>query len=206
MRLLSLAFLAATTTGACLPVHAQSAGDWTLAVGAHHVDPRSGNGRLAGGSLPLSIGGSTRPTIAAEYFVRDGLGLELLAALPFRHDIAVDGLGRVGSTRHLPPTLSLQYHGHRGGTVSPLFGIGVNSTTFFGEDTTGALAGTRLQLRDAWGLAAHAGLDIRLGAGSRLRLDARWIDIDTDVRVDGVPLGTAHLDPLVYGAAYVRTF
>ena len=37
-------------------------------------------------------------------------------------------------------------------------------------------------------------------------MDARWIDIDTDVEVDGAKLGTANIDPLVYGVAYVLKF
>jgi hypothetical protein len=34
----------------------------------------------------------------------------------------------------------------------------------------------------------------------------RWADIDTRVKVDGAKLGTANIDPLVYGAAYVVKF
>ena len=204
----TLALLALAIAGAVsAPVaSAQSAGDWTVALGAHQVDPDAGNGRLAGGTLPLDIGSSVRPTIAVEYFLRDDLGLEVLAALPFRHDIAIDGLGRVGSTKHLPPTISLQYHFNRQGKVSPLFGAGLNYTTFFGEDTRGALAGSKLELDDAFGLALHAGLDFKVGVTGALRVDVRWMDIDSDVKLDGATLGSAEIDPLVYGAAYVMRF
>ncbi|NZA28232.1 OmpW family protein [Luteimonas sp. SJ-92] len=197
---------AALFSAAALPAAAQPAGDWTLALGAHRIDPKSDNGALAGGTLPLDVGSDVRPTFAVEYFLRDGFGLEVLAALPFQHDVSIDGLGRVGSTRHLPPTASLQYHFNRGGRVSPLLGIGLNYTKFFSEDTSGALAGGDLSLGDSWGLAAHAGLDFRIGERGSLRIDARWIDIDTDVSVDGVRLGTAQIDPLVYGAAWVLRF
>jgi len=189
-----------------LPALAQSKGDWTVGIGAHQVNPKSGNGALAGGTLPLDIGSSIRPTITGEYFVRDGLGIEVLAAWPFEHDIDVKGVGRVGSTRHLPPTFSLQYHLNNGGKVSPLLGVGVNYTTFFDEDTTGALAGTKLSLGDSWGVALHAGVDVKLGARDAIRVDARWMDIDSTVKVDGADLGKAHIDPLAYGIAYVRTF
>lgn len=191
---------------AALPATAQSAGDLTIGLGAHRVDPKPDNGALAGGSLPLDIGADLRPTITLEYFVRDGLGIELLASLPFQHDIAVKGVGRVGSTRHLPPTVSLQYHMNTGGRVSPFVGAGLNYTTFFKEDTRGALAGTRLELADSWGASVHAGLDFKLGARGALRVDARWIDIDTEVSVNGARLGTANIDPVAYGAAYVLRF
>jgi outer membrane protein len=203
---LPLLVLAVSGVLAAPSASAHSAGDWTVALGAHQVRAHSDNGKLAAGTLPLDVGSSTRPTIAVEYFVRDNLGLEVLAALPFQHDIHVDGLGHVGSTRHLPPTVSLQYHFNSQGTVSPLLGAGVNYTTFFSEDTRGALAGSRLELDDSWGLALHAGVDFKVGDKGSIRVDVRWMDIDSDVTLDGARLGTANIDPLVYGAAYVMRF
>jgi outer membrane protein len=188
------------------PAFAQSRGDWTLALGAHQVAPKSGNGALAGGNLPVDVDKNTRPTLAVEYFVADHLGLEVLAALPFEHDIRIGGLGKVGSTKHLPPTVTLQYHFNSQGTVSPFVGAGLNYTTFFSEHTRGALAGSKLELDDSWGVAAHAGLDFRLGQRGALRMDVRWIDIDSTVHLDGARLGTVNIDPWVYGAAYVLKF
>ncbi len=197
----------AIVLGACaLPALAQSQGDWTLGVGAHQVNPKSDNGTLAGGTLPLDIDSDVKPTITYEYFLRDNLGLEVLAALPFKHDIAVEGVGTVGSAKQLPPTVSLQYHFNGKGKVSPFLGAGLNYTTFFSEDTKGALAGTNLKLDDSWGLAAHAGIDFAVGERGAIRVDVRWIDIDTEVQVNGAKLGTANIDPLVYGAAYVVKF
>ena len=198
--------LAAALAATALPAAAQSAGDWTIGIGVHNVAPKSNNGALADGTLPLDIGSNARPSLTVEYFIRDNLGIEVLAAWPFQHDISVKGVGRVGSTKHLPPTFSLQYHFNDKGVVSPVVGLGLNYTTFFSEDTRGALEGTKLNLRDSWGLAAHVGLDFRIGDKGAIRVDARWIDIDTRVRVDGVNLGTANIDPLVYGAAYVMKF
>ena len=56
------------------------------------------------------------------------------------------------------------------------------------------------------GAALHAGVDVRVGERGAIRVDARWIDIDSDVKVDGAKLGTANIDPLVYGVAYVVKF
>ena len=94
--------------GLTTPVLAQSAGDWTIAVGAHQVNPKSDNGALAGDALTVEIGSDIKPTITAEYFVVDHVGIEVLASWPFEHDIAVNGLGNLGSTKHLPPTVSLR--------------------------------------------------------------------------------------------------
>ncbi len=191
---------------AALPALAQSAGDWTLGIGVHAVDPKSDNGRLAGGTLDVDVDRDIKPSLTFEYFVRDNLGVEVLAAWPFEHDINIAGLGRVGSTKQLPPTVSLQYHFNGQGRISPFVGAGINYTAFFSEDTTGALAGSKLKLDDSWGLAAHAGVDFAVGQRGAIRIDARWIDIDTDVALDGARLGTVAIDPIVYGAAYVMKF
>lgn len=191
---------------AAAPTYAQSAGTWTLGVGAHVVDPKSDNGKLAGGTLPVDVDSDLKPTLTFEYFVADNLGLEVLAAWPFEHDIAIKGLGTIGSTKQLPPTVSLQYHFNAQGKVSPFVGAGLNYTTFFSEDTSGALAGSKLKLDDSWGVAAHVGVDFAVGARSAVRIDVRWIDIDTDVSLNGTKLGTVAIDPLVYGASYVMKF
>lgn len=203
---------AAVAASLALPAAAQSRGDWTMGVGVHAVDPKSDNGRLDATALelgllpPTQVGGSVRPTITAEYFIRDNLGIEVLAAAPFQHDIDIRGVGRVGSTRHLPPVVSLQYHFANSTKATPFIGVGVNYTTFFSEKTTGALEGTRLSLDDSWGLAAHVGIDFAVNQRSAIRLDARWADIDADVKVNGVRIGTADIDPLVYGLAWVVKF
>lgn len=191
--------------GLALPAFAQDAGQWTFSVGAHQVNPKSDNGSLAGNTLDVEVGSNVRPTVTAEYFVRDNLGIEVLAALPFQHDIDIKGLGKVGSTKHLPPVVSLQYHFGKG-NVKPFVGAGINYTYFFSESTTGALAGSKLSLDNSWGLAAHAGIDFKVGDKGAIRVDARWIDIDTDVKLNGAGLGTVNIDPLVYGAAYVFNF
>jgi len=191
--------------GLAAPAFAQDAGQWTFSVGAHQVNPKSDNGSLAGNTLDVEVGSNVRPTVTAEYFVRDNLGIEVLAALPFQHDVDIKGLGTVGSVKHLPPVVSLQYH-FGDGKVKPFIGAGLNYTYIFSESTTGALRGSKLRLDNSWGLAAHAGVDFKVSYNGSIRVDARWIDIDSDVKLNGANLGTVNIDPLVYGAAYVFQF
>lgn len=203
-RLLSLC-TALALGGFATPALAQSAGDWTVGIGVHQVNPKSDNGSLAGNTLDVSVGSDVKPTITAEYFIRDNLGIEVLASLQFEHDISINGLGKVGSTKHLPPTVSLQYHFGQG-NIRPFVGAGVNFTLFSNDQTSGVLAGNDLELDDSWGLSAHAGVDFKVGERGAIRLDARWIDIDTDVKLNGADIGTVQIDPLVYGIAYVYRF
>ena len=191
--------------GLTSPAMSQQAGEWMLSAGAHQVNPKSNNGSLVGGTLDVSVGSNLRPTIAAEYFIRDNLGIEVLGAWPFEHDIRIAGLGRVGSTQHLPPTVTLNYHFGQS-RAKPFVGLGLNYTLFMSEDTAGALANSELELDDSFGLALHVGLDFKVSDRNAIRIDARWIDIDTDATLNGGPIGTVNIDPLVYGIAYVFKF
>jgi outer membrane protein len=201
----------AAALAATAPAMAQSKGEWTVGLGAGVVDPKSDNGDLDGsalglGELSIDVDTDTKPTITFEYFVADNIGVEVLAAVPFKHDISIDGVGKVGETKHLPPVVSLQYHFANRTPAVPFVGVGVNYTNFFDTEAKGALDGTRLDLDDSWGVAAHIGLDYALSKKGALRADLRWIDIDSDVEVNGAELGSAEIDPLVYGLAYVFKF
>ena len=78
----TLCLAAAAVLAVVSPVAAQQAGDLTVGLGLVNVNPKSDNGDLAGGAVPVSIGDNTRPQITVEYFIRDNIGVELLAALP----------------------------------------------------------------------------------------------------------------------------
>lgn len=192
------ALLLATVTATSAA--AQSQGDFTIGFGLGSVMPKSDNGTLAGGTA--DIGDDVRPTITAEYFIRDNLGIELLAATPFEHDISVSGLGFVGTTKHLPPTLSLNYHFPTNSAWKPYIGAGVTYTTFFQEETA---LGT-LELDDSFGVSVQVGLDYELANGAALRANLRWMDIDSDATLNGADIGTAEIDPYVVNLAYVIKF
>lgn len=188
------------------PAFAQSAGDWLLSVGVGYVVPKDDNGQLTSSDIDVSVGDSTQLTFTAEYFVWDNIGVELLAALPFTHDIELDGLGEVAETTQLPPTLSLQYHFPTGEQWTPFVGVGINYTTFWDTETKGALKGTDLKLDDSWGVALHAGVDLWLNERNGLRADVRWIDINTQAELNGDDIGDVEVDPWVFGFSYVHRF
>ncbi|WP_417267369.1 OmpW/AlkL family protein [Celeribacter baekdonensis] len=187
-------------------VTAQEAGTMSLGLGLGGVMPKSDNGTILGGANTLDIGDNVRPTITFEYFVANNIGIEVLGAVPFMHDIDASGLGRIGSTKHLPPVVSVQYHFNGGEQFSPFVGVGLNYTAFFEETAKGAIAGSDLDLSDSWGVALHAGFDYKISDHGAFRTDVRWIDIDSDVKLDGAKIGKAEIDPWVVGMSYVYTF
>jgi outer membrane protein len=186
---------------AALPAaHAQDAGDWIWRMGIHNVRPKSDNHNLVNVDAGASL------TFNGTYLFTQHLGVELLAALPFEHDIDLNGGGKVAETKHLPPTLSLQYHFNPNGTWRPYVGAGVNYTLFFDEKTRGPLAGSKLELDPSWGIAAQLGIDVQLRGDWFVNADARWFDIDTDAKLDGAKIGTVEIDPYAFGLSIGRRF
>ena len=183
------------------PAFAQNQGDWTVGLGLGYLNPKSDNGTLNNGAS-VEVDSDTRPIFTVEYFVRDNLGIELLAATPFKHDITLAGNIDGGSVKHLPPTLSLNYHFDTGSAWKPYVGAGINYTIFFDEKS--ALGD--LELDNSVGLALQAGVDYQITDAGSLRLNVRWFDIDSDVKLDGVDIGEAEIDPILVGLSYVHRF
>ncbi|MBA4491370.1 OmpW family outer membrane protein [Paracoccus sp. S1E-3] len=187
------------------PALAQAQGEWTLGLGIANVRPKSDNGTLAGGTVPTDIGDSTRPTVTFEYFIRDNLGVEVLGALPFKHTIRSNGT-EIGTVKQLPPVVSLQYHFDATPQLKPFVGLGVNFAGFWDADAKGPLAGNDLRVKNSWGIAAHLGADYWVTDTSAIRADLRWIDINSDVELNGKKIGKVEVDPTVIGMSYIRKF
>lgn len=187
----AVALLALLSLAAPLCVADQ--GDWLVRLGAHNVDPKSNNHSI------VSVDAAAMLTFNGTYMWRDNWGVELLAALPFEHDIDLVGGGKVAETKHLPPTLSLQYHFAPDAAVRPYIGAGINLTLFFDESTRGALEDSSLSLGTSVGVAFQAGVDVPMGEQWFLNLDVRYMDIETKAKLDGASLGDVKIDPWIYG-------
>ena len=167
-------------------------GDWLLRFGGSYVNPTSTNHEI------VKVDSAASLTFNISYMMTDSLSVELLAAWPFKHDLELYDGTKIGSTKHLPPTLSLQYHFLPDSKFRPYIGAGINYPTFFSEETTGPLTGTNLSLGSSWGLEGEIGADMMLNDSWFLNADIRYIDIDTKARLDGDSLGTVNIDPWVY--------
>jgi outer membrane protein len=213
--------LAVALAGAGIMAQAYEKGDWVLRAGAVTVDPDT-NSDLIDESIPykVDVDDDTQLSIIPVYMVTDKWAVEVLAATPFKHDITVDNTPiDAGSTKQLPPTVSLQWY-PRGGLEGwqPYIGIGVNYTVFFDEDTDNELItflgvdDADLNLDDSFGLAAQAGVDIPFAENWAMNLGVWYINIDTEAEVAAKVGGSTvakvkfdvDLDPWVYniGVAY----
>jgi len=210
-------------------------GDWILRVGATTVAPdtNSDDINLPPGGLvaEAEVDDDTQLGIIPAYMITDSWGIEVLAATPFEHNIEAQGQGAIsgtnldaGSTKHLPPTVMMQWY-PRGGQTGwqPYIGAGVNYTIFFDESTdgqlvdllgdlTGTVNDADLSLDDSLGLAAQAGVDIPIDEHWAVNLGVWYLDINTEAEIDAKVNGTTvdtvkfdvELDPWVYnvGIAY----
>ncbi len=211
------------------PVQADQ-GDWIIRFGLANVDPDVSSDPIDIAGLVtldgVDVDDDTQLGITGTYMFRDKWGISLLAATPFEHDITVKGVDiAAGSTKHLPPTITVQWY-PRGGSDGwqPYLGLGVNYTGFFDEDVdpeleaalgiiTEPVTGSTdpvpasLDLKDSWGLAVQAGVDIPVSEKWAVNAGIWWIDIGTTATI-GTALGDVKfdvdLDPWVYmlGVAY----
>lgn len=139
---------------------------------------------------------STRPGATFVYMYTDNIGFEVLAALPFKHDISTDNLGVIGETKHLPPTVSVQYYFNPQSKVRPFVGLGLNYTTFFSSKTIAGLGGD-LDLDDSFGLAAQLGIDYDLNEKWFLTADVRYINIETTATNSAAGSTDVEINPTV---------
>ena len=223
-KVLSAAVVAALVSGA-VSVQAYEEGDWIVRVGVTTVAPDESSDEIVLPTTPptvlkgVSVNDSTTLGLIGAYMVTDTVGIELLAAAPFEHDISIKGTSLdAGTTKQLPPTLSLQWY-PRGGQSGwqPYIGMGINYTIFFDEevdsdleDALGAIIGASkvdLELDDSVGLSAQAGVDFPMTENLSINLGVWYIDLGTTAKVK-TDVGTVKfdvdIDPWVYnvGIAY----
>ncbi|TNF08330.1 MAG: outer membrane protein OmpW [Gammaproteobacteria bacterium] len=194
-------------------------GDFIVRAGAANVDPEDDsddlvlNGTTLGGT-EAEVDDDTQLGITFTYMINEHWGVGLLAATPFEHDIEADlqsvSLGKVdaGSTKHLPPTLTLQYFPMAADSkFQPYVGAGINYTNFFEEDVDSELEAFitskgKMELDDSWGYAFQVGMDYQLDEHWLINASIWYLDIDTDAKIkfdNGAVIKTdVDVDPMVY--------
>ena len=114
--------------------------------------------------------------------------------VPFTHDVE-DATGqKIGSFKHLPPTVSVKYNLPTTGGFTPYVGAGLNYTFVFDEKLNGA----KLKGDDSFGFSAVAGVGYQYpNSPWGVALDVRYINIESDLTINGVDSGTLKVDPTV---------
>ena len=177
--LLSAAALAQTT----------APGPWM--VRARAVSLGSSNGDTTG--LGLSINNKVLPEADISYFFTPNIAAELVLTVPQKQTLSARGTA-IGSFRHLPPSLTLQYHFPQAG-FTPYVGAGLNYTRL---SSVSLPAGVDVK-RNSFGPVLQAGVDILIAKNLYLNLDVKKEYIRTDVLAGGATIGNFRIDPVLFG-------
>ncbi len=189
-KLLALAALCAMTSGAAFAQQAE--GPWMVRVRAVNLD--SANGDSTG--LGLSVNNKVIPEVDISYFFTHNIAAELILTYPQKHDLRSSALGgKIGTLKHLPPTLTLQYHFDTPMGWRPYVGAGINYTHF---SSVNLPAGVDID-RNSWGGALQLGVDIPVQKNWYVNLDVKKVYIETDVSAGGSKIGTFKVSPVLFG-------
>jgi len=188
-------FIAAAACAAMLSGAAMAqdfkAGDLLVRARAVHLD--SSNKDSTG--LGLTINNKTLPEVDFSYFFTPNLAAELVLTVPQKQTVSSNGTA-IGTLKHLPPTLTLQYHFNTASGIKPYVGAGVNYTRF---SSVNLLNGGATIDRNSWGGALQVGVDIPLSKDLYLNFDVKKVYIQTDVYAGGARAGTFKIDPVLVG-------
>ena len=197
--------IVAAVAATCLPfatAQAQDSGSWIVRGRVLNLD--SANKDNTG--LDLSVNNKTFPEVDITYFLNTNVALELVLTYPQKHDIRSGGT-KIGSLKHLPPTLSVQYHFPMPG-YRPYVGAGLNYTNFSKVDFDPAIdtaLGPSIK-HNSFGLAFGAGVDVPMGGGWLFNLDVKKVQIKTDVSSFGTKVGTFKVDPVLFSVGFGKRF
>ena len=165
-------------------------GPWLVRARAVHLDSATKDST----GLNLSVNDKWIPEVDITYFFNKNIAAELILTVPQRHTLSAGGTA-IGSLKHLPPSLLVQYHFTDAPGFKPYVGAGVNYTRFSSIRLT---AGVDVD-RNSFGGALQLGVDIPVAKDVYLNFDVKKVYIKTDVSAAGNKIGTFKVDPVLFG-------
>ncbi len=170
---------------------------WLVRVRAVHLDTADKSDPVggAGASDRLTISDKTIPEFDVSYFFTPNLAAELVLTYPQKHDVYLDGTS-IGTFKHLPPSLLLQYHFTPTAPLKPYVGAGINYTTI---SKVRLLNGQGSLEHDSVGLVLQAGVDYAIDKQWSLNFDIKKAQLRSDVMIGGVKVSRVKVDPLMIG-------
>lgn len=176
------------------PLMAQAAdGPWLVRARAVHLEAANKDNIAI---TDVSINNKWLPEVDFTYFFTPHIAAELILTYPQKQDVSSSAHGgKIGTLKHLPPTLTVQYHFLPEGQVRPYVGAGLNYTRF---SSVSLPSGFSID-KNSWGPALQAGLDIPVAKNVYLNVDVKKVYIRTDLSASGTNLGTIKVDPVLFG-------
>ena len=152
---------------------------WLVRLRAVYLDPANKSDPIGGvgASDRLTVNSKVIPEFDISYFFTPNWATELVLTYPQKQDVSLDGT-KIGSFKHLPPTLTLQYHFTPESMFSPYVGAGINYTRF--SDVSLLNGGATMESHSIGG-ALQAGVDIKLDKSWSLNIDVKKVQIRSDI-------------------------
>lgn len=149
-------------------------------------------------SLPVKVEAANLwiPEVDFSYFITPNFAAELVLTYPQDVDIKVAGT-KQGTIKALPPSLMFQYHVTQLGAFKPYVGLGVNYTIF--TKRKNILNGAAEVDSSSVGFAGQIGFDYMFTKNWGLNIDVKYLQMDTDVKVNGSKIGKLDLNPVTTG-------
>ena len=168
-------------------------GPWMVRARAVNLDMANKDST----GLGLSVNNKTIPEIDVSYFINKNVAVEVVLTVPQKQTVSSSALAAdIGTFKHLPPTVTLQYHFDNFTGFTPYVGAGVNYTKI---TQTNLLNGDATLDSHSWGSAFQAGVDFPIDKNLSFNIDVKKVNLKTDVYVSGVNSGTLKLNPLLVG-------
>ena len=193
--MMGAAFFATPASAAGSPDTGIYAGDWLVRLRAISIMPDARSSDTLN-ALGTNVNNALVPELDFTYMATNNIGVELI--LGTSRNQVTSNIGNLGGVGVLPPTLLLQYHFNNAGVFRPYVGAGINYTLFY---KNGLHAGDQAVSIDnhSWGPALQFGVDFQVSKSVFVNADIKKIWMHTNASMDGTPLGTLHIDPLVVG-------
>lgn len=170
---------------------------WLVRARAVHIDPADKSDPVGGTGAAdrLHVSDKWIPEVDVSYFFTPHWAAELILTYPQKHTVTLDGAG-IGSFKHLPPTLTAQYHFLPGAAIDPYLGAGINYTLL---SKVKLLNGAAKLEHDSVGLALQAGVDFKLDGHWSFNVDVKKAQIRSDVTIAGARASRVKVDPVLLG-------
>ena len=147
--------------------------------------------------LGLNVNNKTIPEIDISYFINKNVAVELILTVPQKQTVNSTALGTdIGTFKHLPPVITLQYHFDNFADFKPYVGAGLNYTQI---THVNLLDGGANINSHSWGGALQAGIDFPIDKNLSFNIDIKKLSLKTDVFVGGANRGVLKLDPTLIG-------
>jgi outer membrane protein len=176
-------------------------GPWQVRLRAVNIKPADKSDPIAALGIPadkITVSTKVIPEVDISYYFTPNFAAELILTYPQQHDVKVAGTF-IGTFKHLPPTLTAQWHFLPGATFNPYVGAGLNLTLL--SDVKLAVPGVgSLDLNtSSVGAAVQAGADIAIAPQWSLNVDVKYVQIRSDVKLNGAKISAVQVDPLLLG-------